>query len=343
MSEQSNAQAPATLPASRPLVVEAGSSRTLKGVWLAVLALFLVLPWLGLGEYPLHLVIVALIWSYIYTSWAIMGRLGMVSFGHGAFMGIGAYSVVLLWNGYGVTPWIGAVVGVGLSVLVALVIGYPCFRFRIIGHYFAIVTLALSEVVRLVIIALRDYTGGSLGITPKSGLADGATVSLYAMQFSDKTVWFYIALAVWLFGLVIWKVADRHPSRRALQAISEDEDAAASIGIPVARTKLGVTLLSAGMTALGGVVYAQYQSYVNPDTVSGIAISLQLVFGAIAGGMFVRLGPTVGAMFLLALSETLRVLIGNEYHGVDMTVYGALLILFIIFMPKGILGTVLGR
>ena len=81
----------------------------------------------------------------------------------------------------------------------------------------------------------------------------------------------------------------------------------------------------------------------NPDTVSGIAISLQLVFGAIAGGMFVRLGPTVGAMFLLALSETLRVLIGNEYHGVDMTVYGALLILFIIFMPKGILGTVLER
>ena len=339
----SNPPAPGALPANRPLEMPSGPSRTLKGVWLAVLGLFLVLPWLGFGDYPLHLVIVALIWSYIYTSWAIMGRLGMVSFGHGAFMGIGAYSVVLLWNVYGVSPWIGAVVGVVLTLVVALLIGYPCFRFRIIGHYFAIVTLALSEVVRLVIVALRDYTGGSLGITPKSALADGASVNLYAMQFSDKTVWFYIALAVWLFGLVIWKVADQHPSRRALQAISEDEDAAASIGIPVAKTKLGVTLLSAGMTAIGGVMYAQYQLYVNPDTVSGIAISLQLVFGAIAGGMFVRLGPTVGAMFLLALSETLRVLIGNEYHGVDMTVYGALLILFIIFMPKGILGTMLGR
>jgi branched-chain amino acid transport system permease protein len=320
-----------------------GTSRTLKNLWLAVLALFLVIPWLGLGEYPLHLIIVALIWSYIYTSWAIMGRLGMVSFGHGAFMGIGAYSVVLLWNGFGVSPWLGAVVGVGLALIVALVIGYPCFRFRIIGHYFALVTLALAEVVRLVIIALRDYTGGSLGITPKGGLVDGASASLYAMQFASKTVWFYIALAVWLIGLILWKQADQHPSRRALQAISEDEDAAASIGIPVARTKLAVTLLSAGMTALGGVLYAQYQLYVNPDTVSGIAISLQMVFGAIAGGMFVRLGPTVGAMFLLALSEALRVLIGNEHHGVDMTVYGALLILFIIFMPKGILGTVLRR
>lgn len=326
----------------RPVYAEAGPSRTLRGVWLVVLALLLALPWLGLGDYPLHLFIVALIWSYIYTSWAIMGRLGMVSFGHGAFMGIGAYSVVLLWNAYGVSPWIGAVVGVALALAVALLIGYPCFRFRIIGHYFAIVTLALSEVVRLVIIALRDQTGGSLGITPKPALVDGASFNLYAMQFADKTVWFYIAIGVWLIGLVIWKMVDRHPSRRALQAISEDEDAAASIGIPVARTKLGVTLLSAGMTAFGGVMYAQYQLYVNPDTVSGITISLQLVFGAIAGGMFVRLGPTVGAMFLLALSETLRVLIGNAYQGVDMTVYGALLILFIIFMPKGILGTILG-
>lgn len=320
-----------------------GPGRALRNVWLAVLILFLLLPWLGIGQYPLHLIIIALIWSYIYTSWAIMGRLGMVSFGHGAFMGIGAYSVVLLWNLHGITPWLGALTGIALSLLVALVIGYACFRFRIIGHYFALVTLALSEVVRLVIIALRDHTGGSLGITPKPGLVDGATASLYAMQFSDRTVWFYIALAVWLLGLLLWKLADDHPSRRALQAISEDEDAAASIGIPVARTKLGVTLLSAGMTAFGGVLYAQYQFYVNPDTVSGIAISLQMVFGAIAGGMFVRLGPTVGAMFLLALSETLRVLIGNEHHGVDMTVYGALLILFIIFMPKGILGSILQR
>jgi branched-chain amino acid transport system permease protein len=330
--------------AALPAESQAGKpGRALKNVWLAVLLLFLLLPWLGIGQYPLHLIIIALIWSYIYTSWAIMGRLGMVSFGHGAFMGIGAYSVVLLWNLHGVSPWLGALTGVALSLLVALVIGYACFRFRIIGHYFALVTLALSEVTRLVIIALRDHTGGSLGITPKPGLVDGATTSLYAMQFSDRTVWFYIALAVWLLGLVLWKLADDHPSRRALQAISEDEDAAASIGIPVARTKLGITLLSAGMTAFGGVLYAQYQFYVNPDTVSGIAISLQMVFGAIAGGMFVRLGPTVGAMFLLALSETLRVLIGNEHHGVDMTVYGALLILFIIFMPKGILGTILQR
>jgi branched-chain amino acid transport system permease protein len=132
-------------------------------------------------------------------------------------------------------------------------------------------------------------------------------------------------------------------SRLALQAISEEEDAAASIGINVSRTKLSVAMLSAVMTCIGGVLYAQYQLYVNPETVSGIGISLQMVFGAIAGGMFVMFGPTVGAVFLLLLQETLRTFIGNQIHGLDLLIYGALLIFFIIFMPKGILGELMER
>ncbi|HMN80285.1 MAG TPA: branched-chain amino acid ABC transporter permease [Burkholderiaceae bacterium] len=308
-----------------------------------LLAILLVAPWLGLGNYPLHLMVMGLLWSYIYTSWAIMGRLGMVSFGHGAFLGIGAYSVVLLWNFFGLSPWLGLLAGIAIAAVVALVIGYPCFRFKIVGHYFALVTLALSEVTRLIIVALRDQSGGSLGITPKSALVDGASVSLWGMQFADKRVWFYIVLVCWLAGLYVWHRVDRSMSRLALEAISQEEDAAASIGIDVTRTKLSITLLSAVMTCVGGVLYAQYQLYVNPDTVSGIGISLQMVFGAIAGGMFVMLGPTVGAVMLLLLSEGLRVWIGNKVLGVDLTIYGLMLVLFIIYMPKGILGTALAR
>jgi branched-chain amino acid transport system permease protein len=100
-------------------------------------------------------------------------------------------------------------------------------------------------------------------------------------------------------------------------------------------------VLSAAMTCVGGVLYAQYQLYVNPDNLSGIGVSLQMVFGVVAGGMFVLLGPTVGAVFLLLLSEGLRLLIGNDLHGLDLMIYGALLVVFIIFMPKGILGSVL--
>ncbi len=314
-----------------------------RNVLLIALLALLVIPALGIGNYPLHLLIMGLLWSYIYTSWAIMGRLGMVSFGHGAFLGFGAYGVTLMWNLFGLTPWLGLLAAVAVTLVVAFVVGYPCFRFKIVGHYFALVTLALSEVARLVIVALREATGGSLGITPKSALATGETASLAGLQFSNKLVWFYIIVAMWLLGLYIWHRVDRSMGRLALEAISEEEDAAASIGINVTRTKLAVTLLSAVMTCIGGVLYAQYQLYINPDTVSGIAVSLQMVFGVIAGGMFVMLGPTVGAFLLLALSESLRVLIGNKVLGIDLTIYGLLLIVFIIFMPKGILGTLLER
>ena len=309
-----------------------------KSIALALLAALLAAPWLGIGSYPVHLMVMGLLWAYVYTSWAIMGRLGLVSFGHGAFLGIGAYTVTMLWNWFGVSPWLGLIAAIILTLVVAFVIGYPCFRFKIVGHYFALVTLALSEVSRLIIVALRDATGGSLGVTPKSALVNGETWSIVGLQFSNKVVWFYIVLGCWLIALYIWHRVDKSMSRLALEAISEEEDAAASIGINVTRTKLGITMLSAVMTCVGGVLYAQYQLYINPETVSGISVSLQMVFGVIAGGMFVMLGPTIGAIFLLVLSESLRVMIGNKILGIDLTIYGLLLIVFIIFMPKGILG-----
>lgn len=312
-------------------------TRVVAGLGIALLA---AIPLLGLSDYHLHILILILVWAFIYTGWSIMGRFGLVSLGHGAFLGIGAYTVTMLWNHFGITPWLGIPAALALAALTALVIGYPCFRFRITGHYFALVTLALSEVVRLLIVALRDYTGGSLGVTPRTALAD-SSVSLYALQFADKEVWFYVALAVWLGGLVIWRLVDRSMTRYAMEAISQEEDAAASVGIDVTRTKLGVTLISAAMTAMGGALYGQYQVYINPETVSGIAISLQIVFAVIAGGMFVQLGPTVGAVFTLLLAETLRVTVGHDVHGLDGTIYGLMLILFIIYMPKGILGKIL--
>jgi branched-chain amino acid transport system permease protein len=314
-----------------------GTTRALAIAGLAVLCLA---PLFGLSPYHLHILILILLWSFIYTAWSIMGRFGLVSLGHGAFLGIGAYGVTMLWNHYGITPWLGIPAALALAGAVALVIGYPCFRFRITGHYFALVTLALSEVVRLLIVALRDWTGGSLGVTPRTALAD-SSFSLAALQFADKRVWFYVMLAFWLAGLLVWHLVDRSMARSAMLAISQEEDAAASVGINVTRTKLGITLISTAMTALGGALYGQYQVYINPETVSGIGISLQIVFAVIAGGMFVQLGPTVGAVITLLLAESLRVLVGHEVHGLDGTIYGLMLVLFIIYMPTGILGKLL--
>src|ERR1700688_4780130 len=283
--------------------------------------------------YFLHLLIQILLWAFIYTAWSLMGRFGFVSFGHGAFMGVGAYVPALLWSYYGLTPWIGIPIGVGLSALLAVVIGYPCFRLKVVGHYFALVTLALSQVVLLSITAARDITGGSLGLTPKA-----AGFSWYALQFPDKRYFYVIALVLWLGGLAIWRSIDRGIGRQVLDAISEDEEAAAAVGIDVMREKLRVTVISAALTALGGAIFGQYLMYLNPETVSGIAVSLQIVFAAIVGGLYSMLGSTVGALLTISLNEGLRVAFGTNFIGAANTIYGILLILCIIFMPRGILG-----
>src|SRR6476660_1366523 len=160
----------------------------------------------------LHLLIQILLWAFIYTAWALMGRFGFVSFGHGAFMGVGAYVPALLWTYYGLTPWIGIPLGIALSMLLAVVIGYPCFRLRVVGHYFALVTLALSQVVLLSLVAARDITGGSLGFTQKT-----VGHSWYALQFPDKGTFYAIALVVWIAGIIVWHWVDRGMGRAALE------------------------------------------------------------------------------------------------------------------------------
>ena len=283
--------------------------------------------------YFLHLMIQILIWAFIYTAWALMGRFGFVSFGHGAFLGLGAYVPALLWNYWDVTPWLGIPLSVIAAVLLAVVVGYPCFRRRVVGHYFALVTLALSQVVLLSLIAARDVTGGSLGFTQKA-----VGHSWYALQFPEKGYFYVIALLLWLAGLLIWQRIDRGIGREALEAISDDEDAAAAVGIDVMREKMRVTIISAALTAIGGAIYGQYVMYLNPDTVSGIAVSLQIVFAAIAGGVYSLFGPSVGALLTLLLTEGLRVWFGTNFIGAANTIYGILLILCIIFMPQGIVG-----
>ena len=302
---------------------------------LALLALGPFLPMGGMRQYILHVLIQILIWSFIGGAWSVMGRFGLVSLGHGAFLGLGAYTVTLLWNFYSLTPWIGGVAAAALTVVVALVVAYPCSRLQVVGHYFALVTLAVGEVVRLLIIAERNWTGGSLGLSLKPATGD----SLLAMQFADKRVFYYASLVLWLAGLWIWYRVDRSMARAAMEAIGEDETAAASVGIHVTRFKMGITMLSAGLTAVGGVAYAQYISYVNPDTLAGIGVSLRIVFAVVLGGMYSLLGPTVGTALTIALGEYLRVVFGLRFIGMAETIYGLLLILFIIFLPSGIYGS----
>jgi len=307
-------------------------------IGIAAVAL-IALPFVYKQPYHIHVMVLVLIWSFAYTSWSVMGRFGLVSLGHGGFMGVGAYVTALLWNHLGVSPLLGIPLALLAAGALAMIVAYPCFRFRIIGHYFALVTLALSGIVLQVITATRDYTGGSLGYTPER--TKGSV--LVALQFLDKETWYLIALGVWAAGLAIWYWIDRSMIRSAMEAISEDEDAAAAAGINVTAEKLKITVISAVMTAFAGALYCQYQMFISPDTVSGISVSLQMVFAAVVGGIYVALGPTVGAVITILLAETLRIGFGTNAVGWDNLIYGVLLVSFIILLPKGILGSLLER
>lgn len=303
--------------------------------WFVAAAALAALPFLGMPVYLLHIAVQILLWGMVYTAWALMGRFGMMSLGHGGLLGIGAYVPALLWNYYGITPWIGIVLGMALAVLVAVAIGFPCFHLRVVGHYFALVTLALSEVTARGIVAARDITGGSLGLTPNSV----SRTSLFALQFPDKRHFFIIALVVWLVGLWVWHKIGGSMLRLSLTA-SVEQDAAAAVGINVTVEKLKVLMISAALTSLGGSLLAQYLMYLSPETLSGVMVSLQMLFAAVVGGMYTALGPTVGSALTITLTESLRILFGTRFIGAANTIYGILLIMFTIFMPVGIWGFV---
>ena len=223
------------------------------------------------SPYLIHIGTLIFILSFITTAWSYMGRFGLVSLGHGAFLGIGAYTSGLLFNYYGLSPWIGMILGGAVAVLFAMLIGYACFRFGVIGDYFALVTLALGEVVALTIIAFRDITGGSLGFTLKS-----MGTSLLYLQSEQKIHFYYISLGFLILSLLVWKWIDRSKMQKALRAIGEDEIAASTLGVGIIRYKVIITLISAFTTAIGAVLYAQYITYLNPHTLAGCRLPSKL-------------------------------------------------------------------
>lgn len=315
------------------MIMKKGST-TSKIVTAGVLLIIALAPLLATSEYMVHIGTLILLWAFVSTAWAYMARFGLVSLGHGVFLGIGAYIPVMLFNYYGVSPWLGMLAGVGAAVLVAAILGYACFRFGLIGDYFALVTLAMAEVVSLAIVACREVTGGSLGCTLK------ASVGWASFQFDDKRYFYYIIFAFLLLALYIWRLIDKSRMRLALTAIEESELAASSMGVSIIRFKMGITLLSAGLTAMGGVLYAQYITYINPGTISGVGVSLSTCFKAILGGMFNIFGPLAGSAIMVSLEEYFRISFDTGFLGVSEIIFGVVLLVMIIFLPKGIVGSV---
>jgi branched-chain amino acid transport system permease protein len=302
--------------------------------WLLSLILLVCLPML-LSEHRIHVAIQILLFAYLSLCWNILGGFaGQLSFGHALFMAVGAYTSTLLLLRLDISPWFGMIAGGTLAALLGLFIGYLSFRYRIKGTYFALVTLAFTEVAR--IIALNtDAVGGALGLyIPIQG------DDLWQLKFVHKSQYYYVALGFLLLVMGVTAWLENSAFGHKLVAIRENEDAAQALGISLLRYKLSATALSAFLVALGGTLYAHYVTFIDPNTLLNMNMALEITIYAIVGGIGTLLGPVLGAVFLVPMAEMVRASLGQSYSGVHLVVYGAVLIAVILYAPNGFMGVI---
>jgi branched-chain amino acid transport system permease protein len=290
-----------------------------------------------------------LIFAIMGVGWNIMsGYGGMFSFGHAAFFGIGAYADAYLLVEHGVSPWIGMIVGAVLAAVFGVAIAFLSLRYKLKGAYFALATFAFAEMLLLLtsnIAALKKTVGFNVPLIP-----GGSWSKLQFPVGSHNYYWIPLAiLAIGLFGTVAF-VSSR-PGQYA-QAVRDDEVAAASLGINVMRVRLTTVALSCAFTSLAGAFYTQYYFFVGPDQAFGSAVSIQAIIPVVIGGIGTIWGPVVGALVVGPLSEWIAGVLREPpaflaflqgVTGLDVAVYAALLILIVLFMPKGIYGTLRDR
>ncbi len=282
--------------------------------------------------YQLMLTLVP-IWAAMGLSWNILsGYSGLISFGHAAFFGLGAYTVTLMLVHWGVTPWFGIPAAMVVGAVAALIIGYPTFRLR--GHYFALSMLAYP----LALLYLFEWLGYQEVALPMKREAPAAY-----MQFSDYRVYTVIALVLLVIGLLVSLAVERSRFGMALTAIKQNEPAAEAAGIDTMRWKMRAIVLSGALAASAGGLYAVVLLVVTPQTVFGMLTSAQALVVTLFGGVGTLWGPVIGASILVPLNETLQAKLGNVIPGIQGVVYGMAVILVILLAPEGLFWRVRDR
>jgi branched-chain amino acid transport system permease protein len=283
------------------------------------------------SSFVLHVCILVLMWTLLGAAWNVLGGFaGQVSFGHAALFGIGAYTTMILFLKLGVAPWWGIPLGGAAAALASLPVGVLCFRLR--GPYFSLATLAVAEIFRLVALNWESVTNGPVGFL----ITALPPLRLAGHEVNWETKAPFYLLAALLSGVALLSTAWLKRSRLGayLVAIRENEDAAEAVGIDTVRAKVLTLALSAFLAGLGGGFYAFYFRYIDPDAVLDIALSMEMVFIAMVGGLGTIGGPLIGALFLTALGETMR----QHLQMGHLIVYGLCMMLVIRFMPEGIWG-----
>ncbi len=291
---------------------------------LIALAVLAILPLVGLSSYAMHILILVIMWSVIGMAWNLLsGYCGQVSFGHAAFFGVGAYTAGMLYSKTGVSAWWGMPLSVLVVGVFALALGYICLRLR--GPFFALATLAIGVIMRIVTENLTKITGGDLGIMIRE------------RSWVEKTWFYYIILALAAGSFLTVKTVIESKLGYYFVAIREDQDAAESLGINTTFYKTIALVVSGVLTGFAGVFYTNYMGYIDPKVVFALHdISIVAIMVVMVGGVATYWGPVVGAVIMVFLAELIRSIpkLGTAHQ----TLFGVLLIVIIIFLPNGIVG-----
>ena len=298
---------------------------------LVAVGVLAIVPLVTSSNVVLNFMVMALLIAMVGQGWNLLGGYGgQYSFGHAAFFGTGAYVTGILQMRYGVNAWAGFVLGIAAGALVGAVIGALSFRSGLKGSYFALVTLAFAEVLRIVA-SVAPITGAGVGTLIKLDLRPEA------FQFQSRAPFYWIVLAMVGVSLILIRMIEDSRFGAYLVAVRENEDAARALGVDATMVKLCAMTISAAITAAAGCFYAQYYLFIDAGIAYGPWISIEGLLAPIIGGIGTVFGPLLGALVVKTLGELTKLVTGGA-PGLDLVIYGSVLIVVVAFAPRGITG-----
>jgi branched-chain amino acid transport system permease protein len=301
--------------------------------WFEIILLAACVVWVAFGLMPTlqDVVVLSFLFAGLALAWNIAGGCaGLISFGHAAFFGIGAYTSTILFQSYNVTPWLGIFAGAFTAAIAGAVLSLICARLK--GPFFILSSLAFAEVARIIALNWSSVTGGAegLSIPPVPDLAN--------MVLGSKTAYETLTLIylVAAYAVTRWLEASRFGFY--LFAIRDNDEAAAAAGINPLVVRSAAMALSAALTGVGGTLFAQYFLYLDPTYVISPELSFQFALLPAVGGLGTAVGPILGSFLITPLSELLRANLGNAAAGLHLVIYSAGLIVIMLYFPSGIAG-----
>lgn len=286
------------------------------------------------GSAVIRLLILTYTTLIMTISWNIVsGYTRFLSLGHSMFLGIGAYTSAILYTKYNISPWIGMIISLIPSALLAFVIGVLTFRLH--GAFFALTTIAILQILMLIALHFKDITGGALGIIylPKNDPMN--------FFFLDIAYYYYIIYIMLLISLYISYKIDQGFFGKSLKAIGDDEIAASTIGINTMKIKILAFIISSLIATPVGTFYAQYIGYIIPQSVFDLNLSIRIAVIGMIGGAGTFLGPILGAIIFVPADQLLTTYL-SSYYGLNLVIYGLLLMISAIFLPTGVVGFIGG-